>query len=69
MEARATKVQSFDKVLEVLGETPVASEPEEDTLDHQRGGRTAKPFCRRRLDYLHAQPQYLGTAVSTCHSL
>jgi len=35
--------QSFGKVLEVLGETPVASEPGESALDPP----AARPSCRR----------------------
>jgi hypothetical protein len=45
MEARVTKVdRGFGKVLEILGETPVASEPGEGALDHPAVRQHDEPF-------------------------
>jgi hypothetical protein len=51
--------QSFGKVLEVLGETPVASEPGESALDHPaaRQDDKALPVVAPLYDP-HAQPRY-----------
>jgi hypothetical protein len=44
MEARVTKGgQGFGKVFEVLGETPVSSEPGEGALDHPTGAAERVP--------------------------
>ena len=70
MEASKEGAQGFGKVLEVLGETPVASEPGEGALDHP----TARPNDEALrvvapLDDLQAQQRHLATAASTCRAL
>jgi len=61
MEARVTKApRGFGKVLEVLGETPVASEPGESALDHpatRQDDETLRVVAP--LDDLHAQRRHL----------
>jgi hypothetical protein len=61
MEARVTKVAShLGKVLEVLGETPVSSEPAEGALDHPAARQDDKALhVVAPLDDLYAQQRHL----------
>jgi hypothetical protein len=70
-EARVTKVnQGFRKVLEVLGEAPVAPEQEKVRSITQRRGRTTKPFMSSlRLMIAKRSRGTFGTAASTCQAL
>jgi hypothetical protein len=55
---RATKVA---RVLEVLGVTPVSSEPREDALDHPTARQDDEALhVVAPLDDLHAQDRHLG---------
>jgi hypothetical protein len=60
MKARVTNGQGFGKVFEVLGETPVASEPGESALDNPaaRQDDEALPVVAP-LDDLHTQRRHL----------
>jgi hypothetical protein len=62
--------QGFGKVLEVLGKTPVTSEPGEGVLDTQRRGTTVKPFMSSlRLTISMRSSGTVATVASTCHAL
>src|SRR6516164_6177577 len=53
--------QGFGKVLEVLGKTPVSSEPGEGALDHAAARQDDEaPHVVAPLDDLHAQPWHLS---------
>jgi len=71
MEARVTKVaRGFGKVLEVLGETPVSSEPREGALDHPAARQDDEALhVVVPLDDLHGSSGTFATAASTCHAL
>ena len=62
--------QSFRKVLEILGETPVASEPGEGALDHPAARQNDKAlYVVVRLTISRRSRGTFGTAASTCQAL
>jgi len=70
MEVMVTKAARVSaRVLEVLGEPPVASEPGE-SAPNQRRGRTTKPLLSSlRLTISMRTYGTFATAASTCHTL
>jgi len=51
--------QSSGEVLEILGKTPVSSEPGEDAFDHPPPGQDNEALHVAPLDDLHAQHRHL----------
>jgi hypothetical protein len=58
----------FGEVLEVLGETPVASEPGEGALDQLAAGRRSLSSSLRLTVSMRSNGTF-ATAASTCHAL
>jgi hypothetical protein len=62
--------QGFGKVLEVLGETPVSSEPGEGALDHPAARQDDKALhIVAPLDDLHRQRRHLCNRSVNCQAL
>jgi hypothetical protein len=62
--------QGFGKVLEVLGETPVPTEPGEGALDHPAARQDDEAFMSSlRLTISMRSGGTFATAASTCHAL
>jgi hypothetical protein len=71
MEARVSKAaKGFGKVLEILGETPVASKPGEGALDHPAARQDDEaPHVVAPFDDLDAQRRHLRHLSVNCQAL